>query len=149
MEDSLKLEVLRKQAGLSPTQMGHLLNLHPTQVLRYEKDAQNAPYRIVQLWLAACGDVKVKSGVDFGAPYASLNSAIARLEDHQAREPELIQGDASHALSVADAVTALRQIGRKPRLVLCGRFDAGKSRLINALMGADRLPSAYQPATRL
>jgi hypothetical protein len=129
--------------------MGQLLSLHPTQVSRYEKEPQNTPYRIVQLWLAACGEVKVKSGVDFGSPYSPLYTAVARLADHQAREPELKEGDTPHPLSVADALAAMRHIGRKPRLVLCGRFDAGKSRLVNALMGVDRLPSAYQPATRL
>lgn len=149
MEDGLNLKELREQAGLTPSQMGQLLSLHPTQVSRYEKEPQNTPYRIVQLWLAACGEVKVKSGVDFGVPYSPLYLAVARLADHQAREPELKEGDTPHPLSLADALAAMRHIGRKPRLVLSGRFDAGKSRLINALMGTDRLPSAYQPATRL
>jgi hypothetical protein len=51
------------------------------------------------------------------------------------------------ALDIGDLLNGLPKLGRKPRLVLWGRFDAGKSRLANTLFGADRLPTAYRPAT--
>lgn len=148
-EDDLDLRGRREQAGLNLSELGHLLDLHPTQVSRYEQNPENTPFRIVRAWLAACGEVQVKAGVDFGDPYAPLHAAVGRIGDHGARQPELKEEDTLHPLGVADALAAIRQLSRKPRIVLSGRFDAGKSRMVNVLMGQDRLPSSYRPATRL
>lgn len=148
-DEDLDLRGRREQARLNLSELGHLLDLHPTQVSRYEQNPENTPFRIVRAWLAACGEVRVKAGVDFGDPYAPLHAAIGRISNHGVRQPELKDGDTHHPLGVADALAAVRQLSRKPRIVLSGRFDAGKSRLINVLMGQDRLPSAYRPATRL
>jgi hypothetical protein len=54
--------------------------------------------------------------------------------------------DAPTATNFLEQVSNL---GRKPRLAICGQFDQGKSRLANTLLGSDALPTAYQPATAI
>jgi len=43
----------------------------------------------------------------------------------------------------------LREVTKKPKIALFGGYDVGKSTLINALVGNDKLPVAWRPTTAI
>ena len=144
------LKTRRLEASLTQVDMAKRLGVTPSQVLRYEAEPDNVPLRVVREWLAACGKPAADVGVDFGKPYAAVPLRLERLEDYARNQPNLTRDDTiSLALHIGDLKKAIKELGRKPRVVLCGRFDAGKSRLANTLLGGDRLPTAYRPETRI
>ena len=115
---------------------------------RYETNPDNVPLRMAQEWIAACGHPGTDAGLDPGLPYAPIQHRLAQLNDYAANQPALLPEDTvAPPFDIGHLLDGLPKLGRKPRLVLWGRFDAGKSRLANTLFGADRLPTAYRPAT--
>jgi transcriptional regulator with XRE-family HTH domain len=146
----LNLKAMREGARLTQTDLAKRLGVTQTQVLRYEAEPENVPVRILREWAAACGEVAAARGLDAGAPYAALGERIAQLGIFAQGQPPLEEGDTVNAsLGIEDLRAVLRELGRKPRVLLAGRYDAGKSRLANTLLGADRLPTAYRPTTRI
>lgn len=144
----LDLKKLREQAELTQADLARRLGIAQSQVQRYETNPDNVPLRMVQEWIAACGHPDMNAGLDPGSPYVLIQQRLTQLGDYAANQPVLLPDDTvAPPLDIGELLNGLRPLGRKPRLVLWGRFDAGKSRLANALFGADRLPTAYQPAT--
>jgi Dynamin family len=47
-----------------------------------------------------------------------------------------------------ESMAGSRSLGSVPLLALCGEFSAGKSSLVNLLLGCDMLPTAVLPSTR-
>lgn len=73
---------------------------------------------------------------------AELMSAGARLE--------ALSGQSSIAQGIARLVGRLgRRLARPPRIVLLGEFNAGKTTLANALIGAEVLPTSFHANTRI
>jgi transcriptional regulator with XRE-family HTH domain len=144
----LDLKEQRENAGLTQAELARRLGIAQSQVQRYENNPDNVPLRMAQEWIAACGHPDMDAGLEPGLPYVPIQQRLAQLGDYAANQPMLLPEDTvAPALDIGDLLNALPKLGRKPRLVLWGRFDAGKSRLANTLFGADRLPTAYQPTT--
>ncbi len=142
------LKEQRENAGLTQAELARRLGIAQSQVQRYENNPDNVPLRMAQEWIAACGHPDMDAGLDPGLPYVPIQQRLAQLGDYAANQPALLPEDTvAPALDIGDLLNGLPKLGRKPRLVLWGRFDAGKSRLANTLFGADRLPTAYRPAT--
>ena len=146
----LNLKAMREGARLTQSDLAKRLGVTQSQVLRYESEPDNVPVRILREWAAACGEIAAARGLDAGTPYAALEDRIGQLGIFAQGQPPLEAGDTvSASLGIEDLHAVLRELGRKPRLLLAGRYDAGKSRLANTLLGADRLPTAYRPTTRI
>lgn len=145
--DIIDLGALRKSAGLTQAQLAEALSLSQPQVSRYEADPSEASMRLVKAWTELCGDVRKTRGVALGEN--KRTQLAAALQD--------VFGWFKFAPLVDDAdVPDLRQMhrslvrmARKPRLAVAGRFDTGKSTLLNYLLGGKHLPTAYQPTTSL
>jgi hypothetical protein len=56
-------------------------------------------------------------------------------------QPHLMAG-------MEEQMAGSRSLRPVPRLVLCGEFSAGKSSIVNLLLGCDMLPTAVLPSTR-
>lgn len=146
----LNLKAMRDRANLTQSDLAKRLGVTQSQVQRYESEPDNVPVRILREWVAACGEIAATRGLDAGTPYAALEERVRQLEIFAEGEPPLEAGDTvSTSLGIEDLRAVLRELGRKPRLLLAGRYDAGKSRLANTLLGTDRLPTAYRPTTRI
>ena len=144
----LDLKEQRESAGLTQAELARRLNIAQSQVQRYETNPDNVPLRMAQEWIAACGHPDTDTALNVGMPYVPIQQRLAQLNDYAANQPVLLPEDAVvPPLDIGALLDALSTLGRKPRLVLWGRFDAGKSRLANTLFGTDRLPTAYRPAT--
>ena len=149
MPEDFDLKKLRQDANLTQTDLATRLGVTQSQVQRYEQEPDNVPLRIVREWWAACGNPSTASPPEFGTPYAAVEERLRLLESYAANQPSLTEDDTLlPPIGIEDLITAIREIGCKPRLVLCGRFDAGKSRFANTLLGT-ALPAAYQPTTRV
>lgn len=153
---------MRKQAGLSQANMARLLGVKQSQVSRWEKSPGKVPWEVAILIRQICGEIVTSRGLrPDAAAYKSLQDDLNRLEQsldvfaRQKTDGEQPQDDQDNSvISKAlryprDFLDNLRHLSRKPRIGISGRFDQGKSRLANTLLGGDRLPTSYRPATGL
>lgn len=148
------LREIRELAGLRQARLAEIIGIAPDDVSRYEEDPDSAPYGVVRKWRRACGEDSAEdvpfSG-DVGTPYRDLDAALRLLRQYLATSPALPAGTpvplAARALMSHPAwVDRLRD---RPVVVLAGKFDSGKTRIANALIGGHRLPSQYQPTTAI
>lgn len=147
---SYDLAKMRADAKLSQEEMATHLSISQSQVSRYEQDPDNTPLGVVKAWVMYCGDISTKQGLEYGAPYRDIATQIKLMSDYAETAPApLNEALFKEAPTAANFVREVRNLGRKPRVAACGRFDQGKSRLANTLMGSDALPTSYQPATAI
>lgn len=140
---------LRKGANLTQAQVAESLNLSQSQVSRYEADPSEAPMKIAVAWSELCGNVRRTRGITLEGENKrkKINDALdsiygwfkfAPSTDGLKDLPDLRQMEIS-----------IRKMARKPRIAVAGKFDSGKSTLLNYLLGGKHLPTAYQPTTSL
>lgn len=153
------LKKLRENANLTQKQVADILSIDQAQVSRYEADPESVGAGLYHRWLGALG-VRVQIGgeaesvappVDPGTPYEELERRLSLLEDYcelsaPASPKEFADRGLPDAAELRQLIGSLR---RKPTVALLGKFDAGKSRTANGVLGQEFLPSAWQPATRL
>lgn len=152
------LKSLRAAARLTQEELAKRLGIDQSQVSRYEAEPSNMPASLLFKWLSAVGTTPAKvleppvapdaGCIDVGEPYVDFDSQVAALLDYIGAappQPEKIQGAPTAEMLRAQ----IEALTRKPRLVLAGQFDAGKSRLANSILGGNYLPTGYQPETRV
>lgn len=157
MTGTVDLEALRKDAGLTQEALGVLIGkamggdpIPQSTVSRYEQNPDDVPLGIVRKWMECCGRISANEGLDYGDPYKEIRDLTAIVEDFVRSAPQPLDDPMfGKAPTPADFLARVKELGRKPRVAVCGRYDAGKSRLANTLLGGDRLPTAYQPATKV
>lgn len=148
--EAYDLAKMRADAKISQEEMAIHLGISQSQVSRYEQDPDNTPLGVVKAWVKYCGDISTKQGLEYGAPYRDIATQIKLMSDYAETAPAPLDGALfKGAPTAASFLREVRNLGRKPRVAVCGRFDQGKSRLANTLMGSDALPTAYQPATAI
>jgi transcriptional regulator with XRE-family HTH domain len=147
---SFDLAKMRADANISQEDMAANLGVSQSQVSRYEQDQGNAPFGVVMAWVQLCGEISAKQGLEFGVPYRNIDAQLKLMSDYAETAPDpLAPSLFKDAPTAANFLRQVRNLGRRPRLAICGRFDQGKSRLANTLLGSDALPTAYQPATAI
>ena len=157
-----RLAELRQRAGLTQADLAQLLGITQGQVSRYEESGE-IPSRLAKPWARHLGvttddilpdddepvDVTPVFDCD-GRIYAELTENLHLLQQYIDRFPHLEESSEQEdgLFTVAqfrDRVTALKE---KPRVVVTGHFDAGKSHLCNFYLGDSYLPTAYRPTTK-
>jgi len=130
-------------------------NVNQSQISRWEEDPDTIPARMMRSLAQALGITieelfeppvgQEDMRVDPGAPYEQVRWNVALLRSYLGTAPSTPPpiGVPSPA-QVEDLCVRLQ---RKPNVVLSGHFDAGKSRLCNALLGEGALPARYRPTT--
>lgn len=146
------LRKMREFAKITQDQMAAHLGAVQSQVSRWEQNPDDAPYKMVVLWKQFCGEVSAGAGLSIQDPRGDLNSRVKLINDYASTAPEVTAGipseDANH-YEVSRFLASVHRLKRKPRIGVFGVFDVGKSRLLNTLLGGDRLPTSYQPATSI
>lgn len=154
---TMNLKKKREEAGLSQETLAEILDLTQSQISRHEDNPENIPAGLLIKWLGALGtnlsalEAEMESsdaGLDVGDPLASLWARLELLQDFCAQE-DAGKATVTGLPGIAELRSALTTLKRKPNVVLTGRYDAGKSRMINTLMGQANLPTKRQPATRI
>ena len=157
-----RLAELRQQAGLTQAELAQLLGITQGQVSKCEESGE-IPSRLAKPWARLLGvttdavlpddDEPVDIPPVFvfdDCPYADLTENLHLLQQYIDRFPHLEETSEREdgLFTVAqfrDRVTALKE---KPRVVVTGHFDAGKSHLCNFYLGGPYLPSTYRPTTK-
>jgi len=146
------------RAGLSQKDVAERLDVTQGQASRYESFPANAPFRIVASWLEACGvsletalrdteaEESATSGLDAGTPYKRLQSSLALLEQYILQAPSPPEG-IPIPFNPKQLLHKVSEWGRKPNVMIAGRFDSGKTKLANTLLGSNELPSEFTPTT--
>lgn len=148
--DELQLGKMRVNAKISQTEMAMHLGVTQSQISRYELDPDNVPFGIVKKWKEFCGYIAGTKGLDIADPRIELKERIKLIENYAAVYTQ--QGSKSSSIApvtIKQFLASIHTAAKKPRIGVFGKFDAGKSRLINVLIGGDPLPTGYQPATSI
>ncbi len=154
------LKSLREQAGLTQTSLSKRLSISQVQISRYESNPDTVPIGLINDYLEAIGldlPTAIQLSVQQTTPTAmQLPAAPAELNqrvDLACAFMDMVQTDQRiKQLSLLDSTgfcQLLNHAHKKPTILMAGHFDAGKSHLVNTLLGARYLPTGYQPETRL
>ena len=140
----------------SQAQAADHIGVSQAQMSRYEADPENVPVGTLNALLGLYGvdlATALATGrdddpLDLGHPYAQLDRKLDLLADYAAevvaRDPADLPDDPYGLADLRDDIARLR---RRPVVALVGLFDAGKSRVANALLGGRRLPEDFTPTT--
>jgi len=152
----------RVRPKLTQEQLAETVGETQSQISRYENDPHSAPMGTLLKMLAVLGvdpirfftdlEARESSGIDAGEPYVSLHGDLHLLRElcRMAANDVGRQPDGTPAIKEFEQFKHLLDIvGRKPHVILLGPFDAGKTTLINCLLGDRYLHVAYQPETRI
>ena len=152
------LKRLRDLAELSQEQLAQMIDLSQTQISRYEAEPDNVPYGVLKRWVGACGTSLEEmeafleatlDPVDAGNPYKELHASLNLLEQFVSEPPPLPEGVPDLTVTPAKLMDSIQDWRRRPTVMLVGKFDSGKTRILNALIGGSRFPSQYQPTTSI
>ena len=150
------LEDLRKEAGISQAEMAAYLETSQAQVSRYEKNPDEVSVKIDRKWREYCGNVVSNRSLELGNPMEEIVQRKQLIADYCKAGPNIPDDfpveqleNGRNLVSTEKLIEAIERLSRKPRVGLFGRFDMGKSRLANLLMGGNNLPANYQPATSI
>ena len=155
---------LRTDANITQATIARIMGVAQNQISRWEKnpDAMNAAAR--DKFLRICGFPSPQTVTGLVPPTVTglvpdpaardaLQADIRVLSRYvdTVSPPDPSPGEElpGSLPSAKDLVENVRSLACKPRIGIVGRFDQGKSRLGNTLLGSDCLPTAYQPATSL
>jgi transcriptional regulator with XRE-family HTH domain/polyhydroxyalkanoate synthesis regulator phasin len=162
----MRVGVQLKRVGVKPMDEGESLSqgelalrigISQGQVSRYENAPETIPFDIAHAWCQACGltiddalrlsDPPEQVGIDPGNPYKELHGNLDLLKQYISQAPSIPPELPPLSLTPKDLNLRVNQWGQKPTLLITGRFDSGKTRIANALLGSDNLPSQYTPTT--
>ena len=146
--EEIDLEKWRVAAGLSQASIATQLGVSPSQVSRYEQEPDNVPARIIREWMRICGYMAASKGLELGDPRSEINARVELMDNYATVDPNPSRQVEPNAPITSDEfLRSVHVTASKPRIGVFGRYDAGKSRLINTLIGGNRLPTRYQPST--
>ena len=147
-DQDFQLEKMRTSAKITQASMAAHLGISQSQVSRYEQDPENVPGGHLRKWHQICGETASSNGLAIEDPRVELHGRIKLMTDYAAVEPQRGAVAAEKIpVKAVDFLSSVNIAAKKPRVGVFGQFDAGKSRLINVLLGGSRLPTSYQPAT--
>lgn len=130
-----------------------------SKVSRYEANPDDAPHWAVVAMMEELGANTVPlgsqgaasevPGLDPGDPLLPLRRDLGALLQYVDGRDWTSPDPTVSVPSIGDLRELCVQLERKPRLALFGKFDVGKSTLVNMLLGSKSMPTSYQPATRV
>jgi len=147
----------RPTDSLSQEELAACLGIAQTQVSRYEVAPETIPFDLGIKWCQVCGyslesalalaQSTQPTGILPGTPYKELHRRLDLLGQYVAAAPKTPDSLPPLFMTPSSLTQKISQWKRKPNLLIAGRFDSGKSRLANALLGSEHLPSQYTPTT--
>lgn len=142
------LEKKRLDAKITQAEMAGYLGVTQPQISRYEQDPYSVPAGVLVKWHQICGDLAGAKGLDMDDPRIELQGRVRLIEGYAAVEPDHANVPEDRIpVRTSDFLKGIRVTAKKPRIGTFGAFDAGKSRLLNVILGGNCLPTGYQPAT--
>ena len=130
-----------------------------SKVSRYESSPDKVPMGDLQAMLRELGvdnpwqvipkpDGPQAPPTDAGTPYEALDRDLSSLRDFVAARVWDSPEDGVATPPIGDLLRLCDRLAERPRVAFFGRFDVGKSTLVNTMLGKQSMPTSYQPATR-
>ena len=150
-EDKLKIK--------TQAQFAELIGVDQSNISRWEKDPDNIPYHIIQRILEKTGATfeeltnwkkPIPEPLQVNDTWKQVEFTKRTLSDYIANE--LSKYNISNDLKKAyidDLNKGIIAKLVKPKVAVVGRSDTGKSSLINALIGAEKMPTAWSATTSI
>ena len=144
---------LRIKRHKTRKQIARLIGVSLPAYKKIETDIENASPKVL-LKLCQVFGVNMRTlfeeeeeapAIEFGSPYEDLLRKTKTLTTYLANIPSI--NNNSLKTLVNDVIKEISSIAKKPNLGVFGRSDAGKSHLINYLIGESKLPAQLQPTT--
>lgn len=153
---------MRIEARITQVRMARIMGVSQNQISRWETNPDTMNASVRDEYCRICGVPPTVAGlvppmVTALDPDPAIRDALqadirllSRYVDTVSPPNSSLSEELPGSLpAVKDLLENVRFLARKPRIGVVGRFDQGKSRLANTLLGSDCLPTAYQPATSL
>ncbi|GJM36015.1 MAG: hypothetical protein DHS20C18_50160 [Saprospiraceae bacterium] len=156
------LTLLREQKKITLHDMSRKLEISKDEVCSYEQDPDSISRKLFKKWadifelttfeldqiikeaILDHDDWKILSSVPYAKFDQVIKNFILHLTNIKSNENEEWMPE---SYMTSRLIQAVKLKSQRPNLVLSGAFDTGKSRVANALLGTDKLPTRFQPAT--
>lgn len=149
-EDKLKITKFK---------FAELIGVEQSSISRWEKDPGSIPFQVIQKILEKTGvSYEVLTGwkkpisqpLDVNNTWEKANFTKCTLSDYiSAALGNMNLPDEYKKAYVEDLNNGITVNLVKPKVAIVGRSDTGKSTLINALLGTDKMPTSWTPTTSI
>ena len=158
---TLDLKSLRTQANLQQKQLAEILEVDQSQISRWENSPDTIPLHVVVSLSKVLGLTveQLLSGAEMEAelvPHVEFDEhqTLERFADALVAVGDSLPGLENRARSgglkgPGEVHQFIERVVRKPRVLVVGPFDGGKSTFVNTLLQSRTLPVRYQPTTSL
>ena len=148
----MKIKFLRKKAKKTQKEIACLVGVSTSVYQRIENEPETASPKVLMKLCRVFGiemdilfEEEEKIHIEYGNPYENLIRKTKLLSTYLDDIPDVENKELQEQAKIA--VNAISLVARKPNLGVFGRSDAGKSHLINYLIGKSKLPVQLQPTT--
>ena len=150
---SLRTEKLK----VTQVQMADAIGIRQDALSRYEDKPEEIPFKVFQT-------ISERYGISYNELLNYQRNIPEALDVKNSWIPikylqEKVQGyinDSKTQVCESEAISELcdlenflYKVTMKPKMVFLGRSDSGKSTMINSILGMDKLPTSWTPATSI
>lgn len=150
-EDKLKIK--------TQSAFAELIGVEQSSISRWEKDPDSIPFQIIQKILEKTGasyeeltgwKKPIPKPLDVEDTWRNADFTKCTLIDYITKALNQMELPEEHRKAYIDDLYAgITASLVKPKIAIVGRSDTGKSTLINALLGTDKMPTAWTPTTSI
>ena len=150
-EDKLKIK--------TQSAFAELIGVEQSSVSRWEKDPDSMPFQVIQTILEKTGATyeeltgwkkPIPKPLDVKNTWAKVDFTKCTLSDYILKKLDEVDiPDQLRKAYIDDLSNGIATNLVKPKVAIVGRSDTGKSTLINALLGTDKMPTAWTPTTSI
>ena len=150
-EDKLKIK--------TQTAFAELIGVEQSSISRWEKDPDSIPFQIIQRILEKTGasyeeltgwKKPIPDPLNVEDTWKKADFTKCTLSEYITHALEQIELPEEDRKAYIDDLSAgINASLIKPKVAIVGRSDTGKSTLINALLGVDKMPTSWTPTTSI
>ncbi len=150
-EDKLKIK--------TQSAFAELIGVEQSSISRWEKDPDSIPFQIIQRILEKTGasyeeltgwKKPIPDPLNVEDTWKKADFTKYTLSEYIANALEQIELPEEDRNAYIDDLSAgINASLIKPKVAIVGRSDTGKSTLINALLGVDKMPASWTPTTSI
>lgn len=142
---------------VTQAQMAEAIGIRQDALSRYEDKPDEIPFKVFQAISQRYGvpynellDYKrnVPEALDIKNNWLQIKYLQEKIQNYINNVKSNI-GDSSSLMMLSNFKNFVYKITMKPKMVFLGRSDSGKSTMINSILGVDKLPTNWTPATSI
>lgn len=161
----VNLKLVRERLGKTIDQVSDRVGVSHSTIVQWEADPDSLPYNKLTSYAKALGLTasnlikeatskyaewsKVKVNADLQAERLKIKAKIDEIQEYIEKNGNVSINDETknYFVEIQTRLKTLLITIRKPRIVLAGESDSGKSTMLNSMLGTNRISTHWQPAT--